>query len=199
MSIAILLNGPPGCGKDTLGNAVAEYINWPVMTFKAELFKATCECFGVTLAWFMEDYDDNKDIPTPILHGKTKRQALIITSELLIKPAEGSDYFGKMAAKHLRSENYTGVVFTDSGFMEELMPIYCEVDKLVVVQLHRTGCKFKPAAEEGGDSRNYLSERLLPKDVVCFHYYNNSSVDIGVKAIISTVMSYYLAEILPCL
>lgn len=144
----IIMNGPPRSGKDRAAKFLCYKYGWNHMEFKHQLFVETCERFGVSLDWFMENYDMNKDEQQAELEGMSKRQALIDTSENNIKLSKGKDYFGVCSANNL----IVGVnVFSDGGFVEELTPIVEKSDSVIIVQIYRPGCSFD------NDSRNYIN------------------------------------------
>ena len=84
---------------------------------------------------------------------------MIWVSEEVIKPLFGYNYFGKYLAEEIGVSDSCGVVISDSGFAQELMPIldrdyYTFNDiEVHVVQLTKDGCTFE------GDSRTYLDKR----------------------------------------
>jgi hypothetical protein len=86
--------------------------------------------------------------------GLSVRQAMIKVSEEVIKPVYGKNYFGESAAKTLAEGKLN--IFSDSGFMEELIPIRNKVgaENILLIRLIREGCTFK------GDSRGYLDPRV---------------------------------------
>ena len=170
----ILLNGPPGCGKDTLAELfVCDFIAAPA-SFKERLIAITLTIYGVSRplwdAWYAED----KEYPRPSLDGKSCREALIFVSEEVIKPKFGEDYFGKVAAQkaldNLR-DGYKYTIFSDSGFPEEAKPL-CDLvgpENVMVVRMEREGTDFN------NDSRRYLWADDLPEGVR-FVYIDNDGL-----------------------
>lgn len=154
--------------------------------FKHSLFKITADMLGISVEEFLDGYDmavgdycskcqpfhkDSylslgctwwKDVPLYRVGAKerlSKRQALIHTSENIIKPNFGDDAFGKMFVNNLPEE---GVVFvSDGGFKEEILPIIDHVGKenLLIIRIHREGYDFS------NDSRNYLTKEMFDKDI----------------------------------
>jgi len=153
--------------------------------FKHSLFKITADMLGISVKDFLKGYDmsiedycnnyspfDNyfylsqgytwwKDVPLYRVGAKerlSKRQALIHTSENIIKPNFGEDAFGKMFVNNLPEE---GVVFvSDGGFKEEILPIIDHIGKenLLIIRINREGYDFS------NDSRNYLTKEMFDKD-----------------------------------
>ena len=152
----IILNGPPGSGKDDATKHLTE--TSPTIhhnEFKKQLITLTKQIWGVTDSEWDEMYTrENKEIPTPVFDGMSPRQALIHTSEVVIKPNYGNDYFGRFAAKSLQDDGIN--VFSDGGFVEETHIISDAVgsENLMVVRIKRPGYTFE------GDTRNYLPDTI---------------------------------------
>lgn len=165
MNVALILNGPPGCGKDTMAN-IALQLGWVKRQFKDALYAKTAEYYKVGLENFIElaSNRDTKDSVRPAgLFGKTPREALIHVSEDVFKPRHGSDYFGKVEADSVRK--YFGrvggdafIVYPDGGFPDEVHAVGREFDLTIVVRLHRVGFDFS------SDSRDYIN---LPDTEKC--------------------------------
>jgi len=162
--LCMILNGPPGCGKDTLAEGlVARGLGFTKMQFKEALYRATAEHFRVPLREFIHRATDRdaKEIPwcklriwceeTLKYQHISPRWALIYTSEAVIKPKHGASYFGQAAAQRCAVDRVTRAVFSDGGFAEEIEPLADLYDQLVVVQLYRDGFTFN------NDSRDYVT------------------------------------------
>jgi len=159
--LIFILNGPPGSGKDEACNFF-EQKDCQHVSFKFHLFKATVEYYNVSLEWFMQDYDNRqiKEKAENLLHGLSRREALIYVSEKVIKPLYGRDYFGVRAAEELEvNGNYC---FSDGGFHEELIPIINKLgdNAITLVQLTREGCDFS------SDSRRYINGNLIDEFIL---------------------------------
>lgn len=150
----ILLNGPPGSGKDTIANYLVDKYGFTKFEFKQTLFNKTADHFWVDLEWFMDEYNLNKEEPQDKLDGLSKRQALIHVSENVIKPEFGNSFFGLSAAKRVKDSGAKKVVFSDSGFDEEAEAILDFDPALIVIKLFRDGCSFD------NDSRYYIDESI---------------------------------------
>ena len=157
----ILINGPPGVGKDTLGAMLENKIH----SSKTVKFAGRLDAIASIVLPFevTNNYplwrEEKKDEPLP---GTTTsmRQLLIAISEDLIKPIFGRDYFGARAAEMIEYLYETGAcytfIFTDSGFqceyerlVKDLTETYDDVG-FVLVNLHRKGHTFE------GDSREWV-------------------------------------------
>lgn len=153
--LTVILNGPPGVGKDTIGALLAKQ-GFAQMSFKSPMFNIALAASGLGRAAFFERYNDRnlKEVPWDVLGGLSCRQFLIKISEEWIKPLFGKQHFGALAADAAKaySEAGTNVVFTDGGFPEELdfLKHYLGTDHVLLVRLHREGYTFE------GDSRDYL-------------------------------------------
>ena len=168
MTPIIILNGPPGVGKDTIANALDAQHGVMHMRVKDELYRNAYElflktmmprdikCRGISPAEFVAACTDReiKEKPMKWLNGLSPREALIFTSEKVFKPVLGNDYYGKAAA--LRADLFLKklsstrcIVFSDGGFREEVEAI-ASCHDVLLVRLHREGFTFE------GDSRSYL-------------------------------------------
>lgn len=183
--VAIILNGPPGCGKDTIakllcdiphkqrceahGEAVCdcptlaypcnEYTRHQPLAhrqFKLHLYKATADYFGIELGHLIRIATDRtlKEERSTRLYGLSPRSALIHVSERYLKHLYGLDYLGRQEAAAVLYEwkqmPQFDVVYSDGGFISELMPLKEVFDIVCIIRLHREGFTFN------GDSRNYI-------------------------------------------
>lgn len=153
MAKVIILNGPAGCGKDTLAMALVEMgFAKGTTSFKNPMFNIALAALGPDAYHeFLDGYDDRtrKEKPECFLNGLSRRQFMIAISEQFIKPVLGSDYFGKYLAENLPDGNEVFVV-SDGGFASEVAPIVAAGHDVRIVRLHREGYTFE------GDSRGYL-------------------------------------------
>ena len=153
----ILLNGPPGCGKDTLASALAKaHPGVFIREFKTQLYVLADALFGLApMTTQVINMDrERKEVPMDIYEGRSCRQALIFVSEKVIKPNFGEAYFGEAAANRLQPREIS--VFSDSGFSEEAP---CIIDKVGIgnVMLLRIEGRGSYAA----DSRNFLPTEMF--------------------------------------
>lgn len=156
----LLLNGPPGCGKDAGVAALVAVLGQERVvhcSFKSPLILTACAVFGVSRRWWDAHYTRaGKEVPLPELAGRSPRQALIWVSETVLKPALGADIVGVAAARQVAATAAAAgrpclFVFSDSGFAPELLPLAGLDMPLTVARLHREGCSW------AGDSRAYIS------------------------------------------
>lgn len=189
----IILNGPPGSGKDTIADYLEKerYVDKHIR-FKDALFDITGAIYR-TGAEFVKSfsYDQvEKMKPREEFNGLSQREALIFVSENVIKPSYGKDYFGKAVAKTIQlhaafariedPNNLNGTlryVTSDGGFKEEIEPLVGAGFKVILIRLHRDGCDFSK------DSRKYLYNTAhVEVDV-----YNNGTIE-ETKKIIQGIM-----------
>jgi len=153
----VILNGPPGSGKDEAASLFKEVFGFGNLSFKYQLFKETINHFEVDKDWFMEGYDDRevKEKKEFALKEMSRREAMIHVSEDIVKPKNGKDYFGRMVAEEI--EDGKSYAIADGGFIEELEPIIEKLgeENIVLVQITREGHDFST------DSRRYFDGKLF--------------------------------------
>lgn len=159
----VVLNGPPGAGKDTAATLICDASRYPVSHLKIsqpikDAAHAALESLGYPERGFR---DIGKDEPCVL--GRSLRDIYIAMSERFLKPLFGADYLGHRLAAHLLAERAAGgrsagtpahpmpVVLSDGGFHEEMEPLLSDADfEVMLVRLHRIRHNFER------DSRNWL-------------------------------------------
>lgn len=147
----ILLNGPPGVGKDTLAAVIEAMGQGTQVSFKEHLIAIALVVSGVT----RDDWDAYvgdrvlKETPSSTFAGLSPRQFLIKVSEEWVKPLYDDKYFGHRLAEKLSHVPGDAVV-SDSGFASEVQPLVDAGYDVHIVRLHRFDYDFD------GDSRGYL-------------------------------------------
>lgn len=150
----LLLNGPPRCGKDTLGKLVRSYYpHVSLASFAEPLKRMAWRMGGVPYSRTLAE--QVKDQPQECFWGKTPRETYIAISEMLCKPFFGQGFFGTLAVEDLKRRQELGegpFLFTDSGFVAETEPLVKEFGARNVRLLHmeRAGCNFL------SDSRSWI-------------------------------------------
>lgn len=154
----IILNGPPGVGKDTLALALKEAVGIQNISFKDPMWDIAESMLGaVKFEEFCDMYHDRKtkELPQGWLAGMSPRQFFIHISEKVCKPLFGDQYFGYRLQEKYDDIIMSGdamAVVSDGGFATELFPFINAHEEVVVFRLYREGYHF------GGDSRDYLNE-----------------------------------------
>lgn len=154
---AILLNGPPYSGKDTIGGMIWRKLGGShLLKFAQPIIDFMLREYGIHMS------DVDKDAPHLALRGRTPRQVAIAYSENFCKPLFGVAYFGDRAVVRMRELEQAAIevaIFTDSGFLHEVLPVLdeCGKGRVLQIELHRTGCHFS------GDSRSHWSHRDIGK------------------------------------
>lgn len=178
LNLCVILNGPPGAGKDTIADLIVEKEGFVKHQMKAILYQHTADYYSIPLFIFEAMATDRqfKDRPTVMLQRLTPRQALIQVSEKVYKPRYGLDYFGQAAAKACTDQNSRFTVFSDGGFDEEIEALQEVFDVVLIVRLHREGYTFE------GDSRSYLTNWRHVIDVTLEEGSPKRAVDEIMKA-----------------
>lgn len=161
MKDIIILNGPPGCGKDTICALLANHFKpgtYEIMQVKQALFDAVYEYYDLTqdqVTEFHARYDsrDTKEEPWE-LTGLSVRDMMIHVSEGVYKVKYGQDYFGIKAAEQLDESTAHVIAFSDGGFPAEIEKL-CAKGDVFVFRLHGRGTF-------DGDSRGYVDCTHLP-------------------------------------
>lgn len=187
MSKIIILNGPAGVGKDTIGNALAADYNCIPTSFKRPMFEIAASILGARdFSKFITAYDDRdqKEQPQSFLGGKTCREFMIWISETVVKPLFGKQQFGKLMSEHIRlcDEGFQ-FVCTDGGFPDEVIRLVEVGHDVTLVRLFMDGKTF------AGDSRDYI--RVKESHFPDYKKYNehdvhlvNGDIEGGVMAVV---------------
>lgn len=165
----IILNGPPGSGKDTIANYfVDHHEDYITDSFKSALYFETVAYFGLNLEQFTERHSNRKlkEIPYHFYKGVllSTREMLIHVSEKIIKPFFGQDHFGRMKGSEWLSSS-KDIIISDGGFVDETNAVCDKVgfENVLIVRLVREGYDFS------GDSRDYIKSNESKCKVVDIH------------------------------
>ena len=158
LKACVILNGPPGCGKDTIANLMGSK-GFQHHRFKEGLYEETISHYGVHPAIAESLFTDReaKEVPSPLFGGLSPRGALIHVSEDIIKPTFGKEFFGWKAALGCVNTDSSLSVFSDGGFPEEIVPLAEVFEHVLIFHLHRDSFGFE------GDSRNYVFACDVPR------------------------------------
>ena len=154
MAKSIILNGPAGVGKDTIGNALAKDYNCITKSFKRPIFGIAKNLLGdKAFTKFITAYNDRdqKEMPHGFLGGKTCREFMTWIGESVVKPIFGNLQFGKLMSEHIQlcDEGFC-FVCTDGGFPDEVIRLVEDGHDVTLVRLFMEGKTFS------GDSRDYI-------------------------------------------
>jgi len=154
----LLLNAPSGAGKDTIGKCLQDTYGCELKAFKTALYQSAypftnCNNYGQFIHYCTDRV--LKEKRSGYFRGMSPRDFLIYISESITKPHFGDQFFGEKSAKSITNTAFeSGVVFTDSGFEEEVHPLAKEFgeNNLCVVQFVGQGSE-----DFSGDSRDFIS------------------------------------------
>lgn len=187
--LGVVLNGPPGCGKDTIANIIAARFGFRKHQYKDALYAETAKYFEVDLdklIHFATDRSlkDSKSLAG--LGGRTPREALIYVSESVFKPRFGNDYFGKVEVNRLEEllgnmDSDVNVIYPDGGFEAEVVCSQSFFSHVVVIRLHRNSFDFS------GDSRNYLYPNSTDKCSSVDVNLTDGDIDKAVEDVMSVI------------
>lgn len=181
MSKIILLNGPPFSGKDTAAKHIRTFaqvgyyrplldrMSMPIKKAFAGYVGAPITQDGEVTGW-----EEQKDVPSAMLNGKSYRQWQIDFSEKFIKPLYGEDAFARLMVERIDQRFRRGIanlmVIPDLGFQVEVQKIYDAFpqENILLIRCYRQGFDFS------GDSRNYVR---APKGAAVFAPLNNSTIE----------------------
>jgi hypothetical protein len=153
--VVIILNGPPGSGKDTFADYISRGDNPAFRHLKLRtcLDMITSSIYKIDEATWKRwlSTRESKSVPRFELCGMSSREALIHVSENVLKPVFGQDVFAKYMMRGIDvAKNY--VVSDGGNSLNELVPILDTFGsaQVVIVRIHRIGCAFED------DSRGYF-------------------------------------------
>jgi len=175
----ILLNGPPGSGKDTIADLIVSSHKAEHLRFKTKLYEITALLNNIDLETFIKYATDRETKESLVLdRGLTPRALLIEASENVIKPYYGEDYFGIVVGETIRDSYSDLFVISDGGFVDELIALIDAAEltgddiNITVIKLFRDGCTFD------NDSREYLPEEVLSKyGITALYVYNKVTIE----------------------
>jgi hypothetical protein len=163
--IAILLNGPANCGKDTAADALLDTFgpDSGLFRFTVPVKDETHQRYGLDVSW--DHYEDRrvKDTALPEFGGLTPREAYIAVGNDL-RAKHGPNIVAEMLCDRIRVSNASIVINPDCGGDSEAESIARELggyEQVLVVRIHKAGCTYD------GDCRNWVTSNNFRKvDVV---------------------------------
>lgn len=183
---AVLLNGPPGSGKDFICNAFR--LHHFKASFKSGLWYWSRKLLSEEMYKRLETFYDNRDFKERIPHiefcGRlyTNREWFKFLSEEYVKPKYGKDWFGRFTLNSIRLDKCNLVLCSDSGFEEEAQVLIDAGFRVIVIHLERQGCTWE------NDSRKPLT------NIDAEHYTvsNNGSVKKTVREIEKRILKSWV-------
>lgn len=150
MKRLVLLNGPPRCGKDTLGRELAKLMSVSLVKNTAPMDHAIQSMFCISELEWSVIREKEKDVPREQFNGLSLRQVLISFSEDWAKAKFGQGVFGRIGVSALSTSRLN--VCTDSGFAVEATEYVKALGPKAVLlfHVHREGTSFD------GDSRSFI-------------------------------------------
>ena len=152
----ILLNGPPGSGKDTVASHLIPYLKFTHLKFATPIKRMV----AALLQCDQRALEQTKDEPNRMLRYEdsavrrddTPRRLLIALSEELLKPRYGASYFGNALWTEATISSGKLFVVSDCGFSEEVGRLVNSAghSNCLLIRIHREGCDFV------NDSRSYI-------------------------------------------
>ena len=160
----VLLNGPPGCGKDTAARHLERtFAATQNVKFAEALKRSVFVDVGIPYDTPIDFFDAVKDEPLGLFGGRSFRQACIEKSEQFGKPIYGDAHYGRVFLRRAAQAARAGVrllAVSDSGFSGEaraILPYFS--NRAMLVRIHALG-RGKSFA---GDSRNYIHLPEIPE------------------------------------
>lgn len=154
----IILNGPPGVGKDALAKFGGLRFNATHLSFKGPMFEIAHGMLGDRgFNAMMSAYNERsrKELPMYTLSGLSPREFMIHISEDVVKPLFGNGHFGVLLCDKIKSIKGR-VIISDGGFQDEIESVVRRLPldtRVNLFRLHRNGFSF----EGSGDSRSYIN------------------------------------------
>ena len=152
----ILLNGPPGSGKDTAARFLknhftARSIDAKVMKFAEPLKNAVHAMYGLDVPHTYFEAVKNEFCAQ--MMGNVPRSEYIGLSEEYVKPRYGNDFWARALAQKIKDSGAKVAIVSDCGFQPEVTTMGIEFlpANVCVIQLEREGKTFE------GDSRAYVN------------------------------------------
>jgi len=167
-SCILLLNGPPGSGKDTIGNIIQSlYENHSIkitrFAFADPIKKGLHALLGIDHL-DKEIFETSKDKPLKVLtsgtidNEETLRDCYIDIAENFMRKKYGKDIFAKIAVNKINTSSASYLkppltIITDLGFDSELDIIQKALKNSYYISVWNV---FRPEKDFSKDSRNYV-------------------------------------------
>lgn len=206
MAPIVLLNGPPGSGKDLIAGQLSSTLDVQTCEAKQALYTKFFDYYaeqqrlhGLPETFLTQDARDawkatylqdrtRKDAPCDDLPNRiTPREGMIYVAENVIKPKYGASWFAEKLVEDIQKRRATAsiVVVSDVGFPEEVQAIVrssCAKGGVVLCHVHRAGTTF------AGDSRTYVNDPTITKQVDAVIDAFNDSTNGDVAGIVEEIL-----------
>jgi hypothetical protein len=160
----ILVNGPPRCGKDTLGHLLVKHLpNGKSLMLAPIEVELKERCHGAYRLYHGKGvvphnaFEAVKEMPSEYFEGRSPRDAYISFFRSWVKPVCGEDALGRwLVARIERLMKIPqirmctkGIIALNVGRRADCMPIvtWARAENCTLIKLTRDGCSYK------GDSR----------------------------------------------
>jgi hypothetical protein len=162
--IAILLNGPKYCGKDTAAGALIDAFGSEAAMFRftVPVKDETHRRYDLEVAYDHFEDQSIKDAPLPEFGGLSPRQAYIKVGDEL-RAKHGPDIVTRMLCDRIASSSIPIIVNPDCGGDGEAEGIVnlLGYENVIVFRIHKEGHDY------AGDSRNWVtSDKVRKIDIV---------------------------------
>lgn len=164
MKKIILLNGPPGSGKDTIANILVEKYQGVNLKFTTPIRNAVCALFDISDS----ELDIQKNRAIDIKKSNYRiRDVMISIGEEIIKPNLSKDWFGERLVSLIQNKysDQDLIIVSDLGFIRELEVLYLNLKDTYEFELwkiYRTGKDFSK------DSRSYIEYPIKTRSISNF-------------------------------
>tara|TARA_Y100000310_G_scaffold122525_2_gene121215 strand:- start:7060 stop:7629 length:570 start_codon:yes stop_codon:yes gene_type:complete len=184
MKTLLLINGPPGCGKDTAARFIRQHMS-SVDEYKmskplGDVFRDTLQVDGIGLDYFL---NKGKDTPIPELDGWSSREFQIRYSDWCIENF-GEAFFGTIA-RYAIAGVMAKYIIVDAGLTPEAGELvdYFGSSASYLLQIEREGCEF--------DSREYINKTMV-SDTHYAYVKNNYDLDLYEEQIKGVIREWEL-------
>lgn len=196
----ILLNGPPGSGKDTAATIIQDWLSnhdlqSQITRFSSPIKRAFAGFIGASEVDELGEstlHARDKDSPLPILNNRSYRDWQIAFSEDFIKPHYGENTFAQLLVDEIYQSEHSIIrgrfwIISDCGFQSEVDYFTESFDPAAIAlfRIQRPGHTFAK------DSRQYVE----PKGGFFFSHILNAGAIEEFKWNLDRMMSVFLDQL----
>lgn len=188
--VFVLINGPPGCGKDTAVQHIAPYLHNRHLKFSAPLKRMAAALLDKPVSWIEANKESKVKHLIPEGRGTlmTVRELLIWLSEDVMKPKFGEDVLGRLLWNEAQDSPSQLFLVSDCGFAPEIRRVIGNAGRgnCMLVRLHRLDHDFT------GDSRSYLPDGLCNTVDV----WNDHSIHLLAMKVLRHIQRHFTVTLL---